>query len=180
MLEWYHEFWGVCVQQMQINGGDRTVLRLQENVGLKRNAGDLLQVWHPPLLSLWNVFFSKVSKAISIALDKMQQSTTTVGEAAQIWLELLDDEVIKRNAKAKKAVMERSQVVLQSGGLDLFHVNFLHHFSGSFYAANLLDPRFQGQKLSPQQKQQAVQWITNQLSSRFPDAHTECGAAITR
>ena len=40
----FHEYWGVCNQQLLINKGDAGIRLLQESITLKKNAWDLLQV----------------------------------------------------------------------------------------------------------------------------------------
>ena len=57
----------------------------------------------------------QIAKAISLALQQMEKSSTTIAEAAQIWLSLLDNDAIAQHAKAKKVIAERSLVVLKSG-----------------------------------------------------------------
>ena len=57
----------------------------------------------------------QIAKAISLALQQMEKSSTTIAEAVQIWLSLLDNDAIAQHAKAKKVIGERSLVVLKSG-----------------------------------------------------------------
>ena len=86
-------------------------------------------------------------------MDKVQSDDCNIASATQIWLSLMTSPIIMASSKAKASVKERSSIVLDSG---------------SFFAANLLDPRFQGKLLSPSQKRQAIQFIEDQLTMRFP------------
>lgn len=49
-LGWFIREWGVLNQQLQIHGGDVAILRLCENIGLKRVGHNVLAtiVNHPP------------------------------------------------------------------------------------------------------------------------------------
>ena len=122
----------------------------------------------------------QVAKAIGVALDEMQRNRTNIGEAAEIWFTLLEHDAIKKYPRAKKAVTERSSVVLDSGMNTLVKgdCNILFP-SGAFLAANLLDPRFLGKKLSMQQRRDAVQWMQSQFQLRYPANKDELGACLT-
>ena len=148
-LEWYFEHWGGLNQQMQIHGGDRIILRLLENIGLKRNAWDLLQL----------------AKELGVNLDRVQRDRWNIAEACEIWLTLSTTDVIKNNATANKSVAARSATVFETG---------------AFFAANLMDPRYNGKLLSAAQKRQAVEFIRKQVAMRYPESSDACVAGLMK
>ena len=83
-----------------------------------KNCEDLLRIFHP----------------IACALNKMQRNTTTLGEAVEIWIELLGN--IPKEVGGRDEVVQRSKQALDCP---------------FFLLANVLDPRFTGSRLSPEQ-----------------------------
>ena len=148
-LEWFIDHWGPLNQQMQIHGGDKTILRLLENIMLKRNAWDLLQL----------------AKELGVNLDRVQRDGCNIAEACEIWLTLGNTAIIKNNAKAKKSIADRSAIVFQSG---------------SFFAANLMDPRYNGKLLNATQTRKAIEFITRQLGLRYPETKDQCVAGLMK
>lgn len=96
-----------------------------ENSSINRGCQDLLANFDP----------------ISTALDKIQSEVTTLAQAVEVWVGLLQD--IPRNARGYSLVVERSKQALER----LF-----------FLLANVLDPRFAGARLTPQQIDKARQF----------------------
>jgi hypothetical protein len=101
--------------------GDLTRRNL-ENSSITRGFQDLLAVFDP----------------LSQALDLMQRQTTTLAEAVEIWVELLQR--IPQNAGGYSLVVEHSKQALEC----LF-----------FLLANILDHRFAGVHLTPEQVDKA-------------------------
>ena len=88
-----------------------------------------------------------------------------IAEACEIWLTLANTTVIKNNAKARKAVADRFPAVFQSG---------------SFFAANLMDPRYNGKLLIASQTRRAVEFITKQIGMRYPKTKDQCVAGLMK
>ena len=84
----------------------------------------------------------------------MQRDNCNIAEATQIWLALQQHDAIKSSQKARASVAQRASIVLDSG---------------AFLAANILDPRHQGKKLSQAQLRSGVSFIEEQLALRFPE-----------
>lgn len=95
-------------------------------------------------------------KQISIALDKVQNEMCTIGEATEIWLNLL------QSIKDK----ENTEYVLTELELERFKSRFSMAMTPSHYLANLLDHRFTGQKLKQDQLEEALQYA----ATYHPDA----------
>ena len=76
----------------------------------------------------------RVFNPIAEALDLMQRETTTIAESVEIWIELL--ERVPKTAGGYNLVVQRSKQAL---GCPFFVL------------ANVLDPRFSGLSLGPQQ-----------------------------
>ena len=97
--------------------GDET-RRTVENASISRGCDDLLLLFDP----------------LCHALNRMQGPTTTLSEAIDIWIELLQK--APRNAGGYELLVARSKQALDCP---------------FFLLANILDPRFAGTKLSPSQ-----------------------------
>ena len=148
MLEWYILNWGKINQLLQYRKG-------QVDVTITKSCENMLlkrDVQH----------LYDVSKTIAVFLDRMQRDSCNIAQGCDLWLELLDSPYIKVNAKALQSVKDRSQVVLESG---------------SFFAANLLDPRYRGQRLSPSQRKKGVDFLTEVLKSEHESAAADKGCA---
>ena len=160
-----HRFWSQLVTILQSNRGDRDVLRVVENLGIKKNAEDLLVVcyFHPTCISV-KLSVAQVTKEIAVSLDVMQRDDCNIAQAADVWVSLIKSAVIQSNEKAKAAVKDRSAVVLQSGS----------------FAANLLDPRYLGKNLSSAEKQAGLRFLLQEATLRFPASADVVGAALTK
>ena len=108
--------------------GDQTRRNL-ENSAISRGCQDLLIVFEP----------------ISQALDLMQRQTTTLAEAVEIWVELLQR--IPRHAGGYSLVVERSKQALECP---------------FFLLANVLDHRLAGANLRPEQIDKARQFCEDE------------------
>lgn len=95
----------------------------------------------------------------------MQKNGCNIAEAAELWLQLANEDIIKRNCKAKHSIAARSEVIFASG---------------AFFAANLLDPRFQGKQLNPGQKKVGLHFLDEQVQLRTPAASDAVGSSITK
>ena len=105
------------IARLHLAKGDET-RRAVENAAISRSCDDLLVVFDP----------------ICQALNKMQRATTTISEAVEIWIEVLES--APKNA----------------GGLDLLASRSKQALECPFFLlANILDPRFAGAKLTPSQ-----------------------------
>lgn len=110
--------------------GDET-RRILENASISRSCDDLLVLFDP----------------VCHALNKMQCATTTLSEAVEIWIELLQ--------KAPK----------KAGGYDLLVARSKQALECPFFLlANVLDPRFKGAKLTPAQVDVARQFAEEEGS----------------
>jgi hypothetical protein len=89
-----------------------------ENTSINRNCEDLFRVFNP----------------VSEALDLMQRKETTLSQAIEIWVELLNR--VPKNAGGYNDVVQRSKQALECP---------------FFLLANVLDPRFAGMSLSAKQ-----------------------------
>jgi hypothetical protein len=90
-----------------------------------KNCEDLLRVFDP----------------VANALNHMQRNTTTLSEAVQVWIDLL--EKVPRDIGGREAVIQRSKQALECP---------------FFLLANVLDPRFAGTRLTPTQLDYARQF----------------------
>ena len=104
--------------------GDET-RRTLENVPIWKGCEDLLLLFDP----------------VCQALNEMQSATTTLSEAVEIWIELLQK--AQKNAGGYEILVARSKQALECP---------------FFLLANVLDPRFAGAKLSPPQVDVARQF----------------------
>ena len=102
--------------------GDNT-RRLAENPGILKNCEDLLRVF------------------VAKALNSMQRNTTTLGEAVELWVGLL--EKVPKDAGGREIVVQRGKQAMECP---------------FFLLANVLDPRFSGAHLSPTQLDLARQF----------------------
>ena len=107
---------------------DPIIVRILEDIGIKRNSSDL----------------RRVLKEVAVCLDRMQGSDTNISEACELWLALERNPIIVEHDDALASVQRRSAVVLSSG---------------SFFAANIVDPRFRGQRLSPAQLGRGLKFL---------------------
>jgi hypothetical protein len=80
---------------------------------------------------------------ISNALDKVQNETCTIGEAAEIWLDLL------------QSVEKEDFTTFE---IDCFKTRFNMAMTPYHYLANLLDHRYRGQKLKQKQLEEALEY----------------------
>lgn len=101
----------------QLKPGD-PVRRYLENAGISRSCDHLVELMDP----------------IVHALNLMQEKKRTIGEAVEIWIEMLGR--IPKSNTALRAVVQRSKQALECP---------------FFLLANVLDPRWAGESLSPTQ-----------------------------
>ncbi len=114
--------------QLAGNEADPNIVRILEDISIKRNCSDL----------------RRVLKEVAVCLDRMQRSDTNISEACELWLALERNPIIVEHAEALDSVQRRSAVVLGSG---------------SFFAANIVDPRYRGQRLSPEQLGRGLKFL---------------------
>jgi len=116
------------IARAQLPPGDHT-RRTLENAGVLKNCEDLLRVFDP----------------VANALNVMQKNSTTLGEAIEGWLDLL--EKVPRDIGGREAVVQRSKQALECP---------------FFLLANVLDPRFAGARLTPTQLDHARQFCEDE------------------
>ncbi len=119
-------YWATICQiaRAQLPPGDPT-RRTLENAGVLKNCEDLLRVFDP----------------VANALNAMQRNTTTLGEAIELWLELVQK--VPKEIGGRDEIIQRSKQALECP---------------FFLLANILDPRFTGSRLSPEQIDKARQF----------------------
>ncbi|KYQ47476.1 hypothetical protein ALC60_13501 [Trachymyrmex zeteki] len=87
---------------------------------------------------------------ICITLDKVQSEVCTIGEATEIWLNLL----------------QSTKKIFNEFEIQCFKHRFDMAITPYHYLANLLDHRFRGQKLNQDQIEETLEYA----SSRYPEA----------
>ncbi len=119
-------YWATIYQiaRAQLPLGDPTRQTL-ENAGVLKNCEDLLRVFDP----------------VANALNAMQRNTTTLGEAIELWLELVQK--VPKEIGGRDEIIQRSKQALECP---------------FFLLANILDPRFTSSRLSPEQIDKARQF----------------------
>ena len=85
-----------------------------------------------------------VFSAVKNALNKLQSDTATIGDSVEVWMNLKENAQVVENANVKKMVEKRCQKALKNP---------------AFLAANILDPRYRGSRLKPQQLKEATAYI---------------------
>jgi hypothetical protein len=88
----------------------------------------------------------KIYTCIAVNLDKLQSDTATIAFAVECWLDLLDELEKSGYDHAVNKATERSRLALDNP---------------AFLAANLLDHRFSGHRLTPQQVQTAIEFVVS-------------------
>lgn len=83
-----------------------------------------------------------IHKMISVAIFKCQSNTCTIGEATEIWLDLINQFETKSDVVYMKAVKQ-----------------FEMASTPAHYLANILDPRFEGKKLNRSQLDKALKYV---------------------
>ena len=106
----------------------------------------------------------QVTKAVAVTLDVMQRDDCNIAQATEQWGTLMKSDVIQSNERARTSVEARAAVVLQSG---------------SFFAANMLDPRYLGKNLSEEQRQAGHKFLLDEAGIRFPAKVGVVTAALT-
>lgn len=126
MLDTLLAHWAIICQiaRAQLPPGDQTRRNL-ESAGVLKNCEDLLCLFDP----------------VANALNSMQRNTTTLGQAVELWIDLI--EKIPRNLGGRDDVIQRSKQALECP---------------FFLLANALDPRFAGARLTPEQLDKARQF----------------------
>lgn len=84
-------------------------------------------------------------KVISVALNKIQRDCYTIGEATEIWIEIINHFKLQQNNFLESdlnCVLQRFQMAM----------------TPAHYLANLLDHRFRGFQLSQEQLDEAMEW----------------------
>ena len=99
-----------------------------------------------------------------MTLDVMQRDDCNIAQATEQWGTLMKSDVIQSNERARTSVEARAAVVLQSG---------------SFFAANMLDPRYLGKNLSEEQRQAGHKFLLDEAGIRFPAKVGVVTAALT-
>lgn len=93
-------------------------------------------------------------KVISVALDKVQRECCTIGEATEIWIEIINH--FKQNNFLESdlnCVLKRFEMAMTS----------------AHYLANLLDHRFRGFQLSQEQLDEAMEYVNSYHPAAMPD-----------
>lgn len=90
---------------------------------------------------------------ISNALDKVQNETCTIGEATEIWIDLLQS-------------VERENFSIFE--IDRFKTRFDMAMTPFHYLANLLDHRYRGQKLNQNQVEEALEYADTYHPEAMP------------
>ena len=90
---------------------------------------------------------------ISNALDKVQNETCTIGEATEIWIDLLQS-VEKENFNTFE--------------IDRFKTRFNMAMTPFHYLANLLDHRYRSQKLNHNQVEEALEYADTYHPEAMP------------
>lgn len=120
---------------------DKDIIKLVNDINLKVNAQDYL----------------KRLKYIAVALDKVQRNTCTIGEATEIWLELL--EAFETEQTNGEFSVSDNNKVKERMEMAMTPVHFL---------ANLLDHRFRGNKLSQGQLETAMEYVETYHPEALP------------
>lgn len=134
-LQSYLDSRGILVQICQDNQSqiDKDIIKIINDNHVTTNAVELLSRLKP----------------IAVALDRMQQTSTTIAVAVEIWNKL-EKNLQQQPLSVKAHFYKRRNIALR----------------GEHYAANMLDHRFLGQRLSDVQKQEAFKFI-NDASPEF-------------
>lgn len=95
-------------------------------------------------------------KIISVALDKVQRDCCTIGEATEIWIEIINHFKLQEN----NCLEPNLNCVLQ---------RFKMAMTPAHYLANLLDHRFRGLQLSQEQLDEAMEYVNSYHPAAMPD-----------
>ncbi|EZA58857.1 hypothetical protein X777_01032 [Ooceraea biroi] len=93
-------------------------------------------------------------KIISVALDKIQRDCCTIGEATEIWIEMVNH--FQQNNLLESdfnCVLQRFKMVM----------------TPAHYLANLLDHRFRGLQLNQEQLDEAMEYVNSYHPAAMPD-----------
>ena len=142
-LESYLKNWPILFDVCSNNriSIDKDIIKVVNDTNLKTNAQDYL----------------KKLKYIAVALDKVQRNTCTIGEATEIWLELLEAfETEQANGEFSVSdtnkVKERMEMAL----------------TPAHFLANLLDHRFRGNKLTQEQIETGMEYVETYHPEALP------------
>ena len=128
-LEYYCVNWAVLVELISdLQGTNGVERKFLENIQIRNAACDLRDI------------FSAVSKA----LNTLQRDGATIGQAVEVWLDLLHTIDGLQNPEIREFAKKRCHEMLKDH---------------CFLAANLLDPRYLGERLNPAQIRNAIKFI---------------------
>ena len=82
-------------------------------------------------------------------LDNLQRDDTMLSDSFEVWTEVLNDELLQDHKPA-------------------FEKRFKQAMTGPHFLANMTDPRFFGKNLSPEQEQNAEEWLQEHYPDFFP------------
>lgn len=94
-------------------------------------------------------------KVISVALDKIQRDCCTIGEATEIWIEIINAFKLQHN--------------FSESDLDCVLQRFKMAMTPAHYLANLLDHRFRGLQLNQEQLDEAMEYVNLYHPAAMPD-----------
>lgn len=106
---------------------DEGVARVLDNVGLHTQA----------------IHLQKQLKEVSVALDKLQADNTTISDAVEVWLDLMESHELEPYRMAISARFKDA--------MEPFH-----------FLANMMDPRYNGRRLKLDQEKMAEEWVADQ------------------
>jgi len=96
-----------------------------------------------------SVYLEKQLSTIVSALNILQRESTFISEAVEIWSKLLNEEVLE----SYKSFFQR---------------RFNQAITSVHLLAHMMDPKFNGQHLSPEQEDIAEEWISNNYPEYLP------------
>lgn len=83
-------------------------------------------------------------KPITVALDHVQRETTLISDAVEIWLKLKDD--------MKEYLTDKTD-------MDNFEKRISVALTPAHFLANMIDPRYEGRRLTPEQRYVAKKYV---------------------
>ena len=125
------------------------------------NAGITLKVLSAEFSQRVKKYLRKL-KPISVALDKIQRENTLISECAEIWIEMKDE--VLSNIKEKTEEMKVNE-------------RYATAITDGHCLANMLDPRYQGRRLSKEEKKKGTDLI-NQICPDFMQIYMKYSAKI--